>query len=93
METLSFWRCARCREPYAGPRQASNPDAGVGALVCWRCYNNHKVGAPAHFNRTQRRAWDRQRRRDATIERVRRRDGREGPSWLPSVRAGRGGGV
>lgn len=93
METMSFWRCARCAEPYTGPRQASNPDAGVGALVCWRCYNNAKLGAPSHFNRAERRALDRQRRRDATIERVRRRDGREGPSRLPSVRADRGGGV
>lgn len=89
MESIHFWRCARCHEPHTGPRYASNPDAGVGALVCWRCYNNAKIGAPAHFNRAQRRALDRQRRREATVERLRRRDGRKGPSARPSVLAHR----
>lgn len=67
MESITFWRCARCGEAHTSPREASNPDAGVGALICWRCYNNAKVGAPIDLNRAERRQWVRK-ERQAAIE-------------------------
>lgn len=55
MEGTSLWRCRECLQGYSGVGQASNPYAPLGKLVCWRCYNNAKIGADPGANRADRR--------------------------------------